>query len=242
VADIARLKKVLADSDAARRKADGKIQSLLTEYNELEAEIVQLEEGRNLSKRKIAGYKNEISKLEKLNQELPDPSKSGPELATVTKELEALHVEMRKLQDNEKLAMKSTSEKDLALQQKRGALGKLDSDRQVREDRFRSMSYELHNLLLWIRKSQSMFKGTVKGPLALEIQPKSEQAATLLEKLIPKNLLGAFLVTSPEDMDLIRKKGNELGVRCKKRVGRVDWLSSQLFLTGLWPDSVQSAR
>lgn len=207
------MKKVLTDSDAARRKADGKIQSLMTEYNEYEEEATKAQEGLEVSKRKIAGYRNEISKLEKMNQELPDPKSTGPELAAISKELETVQAQMRKLQDNEKQAIRLSNEREAILQQKRAALGKVDSDRQQREDRFRSTNYEVYQLMTWIRKNEALFKGTVKGPLALELQPKSEQAATLLERMIPKNVLGGFLVTSSEDMEVLRKKAKELHVK-----------------------------
>ncbi len=211
--DIVRLKKVLTDNDATRRKTDTKLQGLLSAYSEFENQLSKNEENRELSKRKIAGYKNEIQKLEKMMAELPDPKNTGPELAQISKDLEKLQAKVRQATESERAASKTMQDRDAAMNANRAALGKLENDRAKREDRFRASHPDVFRLTEWVRKSAHLFKGPVHGPLALEIQPASDRAATMLERLIPRNVLGAFLVTCGEDTDILRKKATEMQVR-----------------------------
>ncbi len=211
-ANVARLRKQQRDADTARTKAQNTVLRLTNECSSLEEEIKNSADAREQSLRKIASYRNEIVKLEKKIAEMPDPKNTAPELASVSKKIESLAGQIRKTQETEKQLSREARDKETAWQQKRDAFGRLENDRKIREDRFRSQHGDLYGLLRWARENASQFKGRVGEPIALEIMPVSEVAATRLEQLIPKNVLTNFLVDNNDDLELMRKKAKEMRI------------------------------
>ncbi len=209
---VARLRAQQKAADTARMNAYNKAQKLSGECAALDEEIKSASEAREASERKIANFRNEISKLEKKIVDLPDPKNTAPELASTVKMIEALSIEIRKAQEQEKQLTRVLREKDTALAQKRDAYGRLENDRKVREERFRSQHSDLYNLLRWARDNAQRFRGRVAEPIALDITPESEVAAQRLEQLIPKNVMTTFVVENNDDMEMMRKQAQEMRI------------------------------
>ena len=249
-ADIARLRADRRKLETQRVKHHNSLLAILDEYASLEAEASGAEDSRKESEKKITVWESAISKLRiKLNQ-LPDPKKTGPELAQVTKRVDELQALVTSAQDEERQLVAAQRRQDQELDQKRGAYRRLEDDKRLREEKLRQNQGEFARLLENIRQNPGDFRGKVSGPLCLDMSPHDAVAARMLNTVIPNNTLLTFVVENEDDAEVIRRKAKmsnvysvstvcprepiteavveEMGPRAMsdklKRAGAADWL------------------
>ena len=74
--------------------------------------------------------------------------------------------------------------------------------------------YDVKNAFNWIHNNRNLFRKEVIGPIACEVSPKSNNAASYLEQHVPNTTLKSFVVQDKADYDLLYQKVRvENGVR-----------------------------
>lgn len=94
---------------------------------------------------------------------------------------------------------------------------KLDRLLDVKEQRRKHVlgqDKDVKNAFNWIHNNRNLFRKEVIGPIACEVSPKSNNAASYLEQHVPNTTLKSFVVQDKADYDLLYQKVRvENGVR-----------------------------
>jgi hypothetical protein len=88
--------------DQKRTSVQNKVGELLTEYEQVLKEIENEEETKLKREHEIERYRQDIVKLERMIEGLPDPNKSAPELKAAEQELNKAIASQKKVQDTRK--------------------------------------------------------------------------------------------------------------------------------------------
>jgi structural maintenance of chromosomes protein 5 len=192
-----KIEKCLAEKDKQDVKFerhDTEIENVMTDLQELDSKRHALEKRRDEARNKLAEYEAGLAEL--------------PSLEEITQSYNAAYKDYQDGKKNQKQAANEERRYHDQLQelsdtakQVQDKLARMMNEGAQRKARIFRQNPQLAKIHEWIEANRSQFRRSVWGPIACEISPQSEEAATFIEQHVPNTFLKAFVVESKEDED-----------------------------------------
>lgn len=178
---------------------DDQIEETLAELTTIDNTRKKYESEVEILREKVVKLQDALTgqtPMEDLEVELAEARKEHdsirPEYVQVKKRSQELHREM-------------SSENDKLTAEKR-KLDRLQNESEQRRNHVLRQFDNVKKAYNWIRENRNSFRKEIVGPIACEIQPKSNNSAAYLERHVGNTLLKSFVVQDKSDYDLLYQK------------------------------------
>lgn len=209
-------------ADAARKVGNRDRQEVLEELLETVAskkkELEGLEEAAANRQARITSLQQTIAQLEVQTgeaavSEAPDANAARrmKDLETMLKDLSNQELAIQAQMDEHRGAMEEAQRDAGRVKQQ---LERLSSAKETRLRVLAGKHTNIRAAYQWLQANKAKFRGTVLGPIAMEIEVRDPVHAAMLEQHVPPQWWAHFVVEHPEDQDLLRA---ELEKHCNYR-------------------------
>lgn len=204
------------EQEVGRRKQElkkqaEKYQNHDDKIDEITAELNTLETQRNKREEDYAKALESLQKYETMREE-------AESLETINKLLTETNTQLKQTKheyNQVKLRWRTTSDRlkelESEIERERAKLVKLQDGAKLRKERILREDVQLGEVFHYIEKNRSDFRRPVWGPIACELNPKSNNAASFLEFHVPNRILKAIVVETEEDYKKVRDDCKKMG-------------------------------
>jgi structural maintenance of chromosomes protein 5 len=191
---IAKCQQEKEKQDAKFENHDTEIENCMTDLQELDSKRHALEKRRDEAQSKLHEYESGLAEMPSLEEITSSHQAAYQEYQDGKKQQKQAATEERKYHD----MLQELSDTAKQCQDK---LARMANEGAQRKARIFRQNPQLAKIYEWIDANRSKFRRSVWGPIACEISPQSEEAATFLEQHVPNTFLKAFVVETKEDED-----------------------------------------
>jgi chromosome segregation ATPase len=168
--------------------------------------LMTVDEGKRRAARDVAQLREQLEAAEAQIEQYPDVSELQSQMEGEAQEFKALAAPLR-----EKKREQSHIQQDLRDAQAEASgqtqlLRGMNDEKANRKKQVFNKFQNLEKISNWVQSNKKLFRRPVWGPVACELDIKSNNAAAYLEQHIANHILKAFVVECKEDYDLLYSK------------------------------------
>jgi structural maintenance of chromosomes protein 5 len=200
------LDEVTQQAKADMQKQTKKFENHSSDMEDVVCQLRTIDEAKRSAIRELEKYRSHLSEEEEHLLRLPDENDLKMKIEEEAQQFKSLAQPARDMKREQSRILQELKESDMAVNAAKHLLNKINDVRQNRRNRVFQQFPNLKQIFDFVDANRKDFRRPVWGPVACEVEIKSNNAAAYLEQHVPNHVFKSFVVECNEDYNLLYQK------------------------------------